>query len=60
MENDIMLRLIGTGTTDSNGVATCTYTGKGNGLIDIVAKCREVTSNEIEVCDCGFYDKAID
>lgn len=51
-----MLRLIGTGTTDSNGVATTTYTGKGNGLIDVVAKCREVTSNEIEVIDATFID----
>ena len=54
-----MLRLIGTGTTDSNGVATCNYAGKGNGLIDVVAKCREVESNQIEVTDCTFYDKGL-
>lgn len=63
-------RLIGTGVTNSNGVATLNkdpnnqtisgYTGTGAGLVDIVAECTvdgsTVVSNSYEVLDAIFYD----
>ena len=52
-----MLRLIGSATTDTNGVASLNYTGKGVGLLDIVAKCENVESNQIEIADCLYYDR---
>ena len=49
-------RLIGTGTTNSQGVATCDYTGVGAGEIDIVATSGSLVSGTYGVLDCIWYD----
>ena len=49
-------RLIGTGTTDSNGVATITYTGAGRGLLQVQAESGGLQSETYEVLDCIFMD----
>ena len=53
-------RLLGTATTDENGVATLTYTGTGVGLIqfeaDVTASNVTYTSETIEIGDWLFYD----
>ena len=53
------LRQIGTGTTDNNGRINITYTGKGAGKLQIIAKNGSLQSETYEVHDCSFYDKAI-
>ena len=59
-------RLIGTATTDNNGVATLTYTGTGAGEVDLTA-CYEdedtgsrIQSEIYEVLDCKWYDFGTD
>ena len=51
-------RLMGTATTDSNGIATLTYTGAGRGKIQVVAiyEDNEYESAPIEILDCIIYD----
>ncbi len=62
-------RLLGTGTTNSQGIATLQngYTGVGAGKIDIVACDSNDPSDESaivspvkELLDCLYYDKATD
>lgn len=49
--------LIGVGTTNQNGVATVTYTGKGVGDIDVQADWNNtVQSNTITIENCIYYD----
>ena len=56
----VSYRLVGTGVTDSNGVATCNYTGSGKGEVDFVASLDNATdisesslqSKTYEVYDC--------
>lgn len=52
--------LIGTATTDANGVATITYESTGAGDINIVAECENssdtLASETYEVCDVPSYD----
>jgi len=56
-------RLIGTGTTDSNGTATIQYTGTGAGKIDIVAEYTDgesiIQSETYETIDGIFLDRAV-
>ena len=58
-------RLIGSATTDSSGVATINYTGKGNGRINLIASntnpitSSSLVSNSYEVLDTINYDEAI-
>ena len=51
-------RLIGSDTTNSSGVASVTYTGKGYGFIDVVARVSSdltgLCSDEKEILDCIF------
>lgn len=62
----VSYRLIGTGTTDDNGVATCNnvYTGTAKGEVDIVASTDNpivqgsLLSETYELLDATFYDKA--
>lgn len=58
-------RLIGTATTNNNGVATLTYTGTGAGEVDLTA-CyyeedtqRMIESEIYETIDGTFYDTGI-
>ena len=39
-----MRRLIGTGTTDSQGQVAITYTGTGAGKLDVIAECGDLQS----------------
>lgn len=48
-------RLIGTGTTNANGVASVTYRGNGRGKIDIIAKSGRIQSEIYDVWDTIFY-----
>lgn len=56
-------RLIGTATTDANGVATLTYNGTGAGLIqieaEVVASNQTYTSETYEIGDWIFYDGGV-
>ena len=46
-----------TGVTNSNGVATASYTGRGDGYVDIVAELDSaVQSNTLTIEDCLLYD----
>ena len=47
-------RLIGTGTTDSNGKVSVTYTGTGAGKLQIVAESGSLLSEIYEIFDCLF------
>jgi len=62
-------RLLGSGTTDSNGRATYTYTGAGNGEIDVIASLdNPIVSSSVQskpypvedvfVFDSGIYGSA--
>lgn len=55
-----MRKKIGSGITDSNGVASCNYTGKAVGKMNVVAETktddRILQSEPYEVCDAIFYD----
>lgn len=53
--------VVGVGVTDSNGVATVSYTGKGTGLLNIKAITTEgiIQSETFIVLDAIFYDQAI-
>lgn len=53
-------RLIGTGTTNANGVASVTYRGNGRGKMDIIAKSGRIQSGTYEVLDCKFFDTGTD
>lgn len=54
-------RLIGTGTTDSNGRCTIPYVGTGAGLVNMVAEYEDdegiIQSKTYETLDCTFYDE---
>ena len=51
-------RLIGTGTTNAQGIATCntTYTGVGAGKLQIIAVSGDLESETYELMDALFYD----
>ena len=48
-------RLIGTGTTDSNGRITVSYTGTGAGKLQLVAVNGNLLSETYVLTDCLFY-----
>ena len=48
--------VIGTDTTDSSGVATVSYTGKGTGVLNIQAKHGIISSEIYSITDCIFRD----
>lgn len=47
---------LGSVNTNSNGVATKTYSATGDGDITFSASCDEITSNNINIEDCIYYD----
>ena len=51
-------RLIGTGTTNAQGIATCntTYTGVGAGKLQIIAVSGDLESETYDLMDALFYD----
>ena len=49
-------RLLGTGTTNSSGVATYSYTGQGLGKIQVVATSGDLESDRFEMWDLLKYD----
>ena len=49
-------RLIGTGTTDSNGRITVSYAGTGAGKLQLVAVNGNLVSETYELYDTLFYD----
>ena len=53
--------LIGTATTDSNGVASVSYVGEGAGILNIQAETSDGTlcSLPLEIYDCYFYDGGV-
>lgn len=55
-----MRKKIGSGITDSNGVASCNYTGKAVGKMNVVAETktddRILQSETYEVTDCILYN----
>ena len=55
-----MRRLIGTGTTDSNGQVTVTYTGSGAGKLDVIAECGDLQSETYTLYDVLFKDIGTD
>ena len=48
--------LVGTGTTNSSGVATCTYYSKGVGDINFKAKYGMIVSETYSIEDCKYYN----
>ena len=50
---------IGTGTTNSSGVATKTYSSTGVGDVSFTAECSNVTSSAYTVEDCLWFDAAV-
>ena len=61
----VYYRLIGSGETDANGVASYTYQGTGKGEVDLIASISNpigetsLVSETVELMDCGFYDDGI-
>ena len=53
-------RLIGTATTNANGVASVTYTGAGRGLLNVFAESGSLQSEIYEVYDCAWYYQGTD
>ena len=51
-----MRRLIGTGTTDSNGQVTIDYTGVGAGKVQLMAECGTIQSETYSLYDVLFKD----
>ena len=51
-------RLIGSGTTDSQGKVNINYTGTGAGKLQLIAKNGNLTSATYELIDATFYDPA--
>lgn len=51
-----MRRLIGTGTTDSNGQVTIDYTGSGAGKVQLMAECGDIQSEQYTLYDVAFKD----
>lgn len=51
-----MRRLIGTGTTDSQGQVAITYTGTGAGKLDVIAECGDLQSETYTLYDVVFKD----
>lgn len=55
-----MRKKIGSGITNSNGVASCSYTGKAVGKMDVIAEFTNdgstVVSQPYTVTDCVYYD----
>lgn len=60
----VYYRLIGSGETDANGVASYTYTGQGSGEVDLIASTSNpitgssLVSETYSLYDTIFYDKA--
>lgn len=58
----VMYRYMGSGTTDSSGVAQYNYTGTGKGKIQVIASTdrpigdSSLESETYEVTDCMFHD----
>ena len=50
--------LIGTGFTDKNGIATCTYESTGAGEIEFIASCRDIVSEIYSIEDCDYWNEA--
>lgn len=55
-----MRRLIGTGTTDSQGQVAITYTGTGAGKLDVIAECGDLQSETYTLYDVLFKDIGTD
>ena len=61
----VVYRLLGSGVTDANGVASVNYTGAGAGEMDLVASTSNpITSSSLvsetyEVLDCYKYDSGM-
>ena len=53
-------RLIGTATTNANGVASVTYTGAGRGLLNVFAESGSLQSETYSIEDLLAYDTGID
>ena len=53
-------RLIGSGTTDSNGRISVPYTGTGAGKIQLVAVNGNLESETYVLIDAPFFDKGVD
>ena len=51
-----MRRLIGTGTTDSQGQVAITYTGTGAGKLQVMAECGDLQSETYTLYDVSFKD----
>lgn len=51
-----MRRLIGTGTTDSQGQVAITYTGTGAGKLQVMAECGDLQSETYTLYDVLFKD----
>lgn len=58
--NNMTKTLIGTATTDANGVATITYESTGAGDINIIAECESSSgaflSETYSIEDCNYYN----
>lgn len=52
-------KLLGTETSNNNGEAFFTYLGNGEGKLKIIAESGGTSSVLYEICDCLYYDKAI-
>ena len=52
-------RLIGTGTTDSNGQVVIEYTGTGAGRVQLTAEAGDLISDTYEILDATFLDKGV-
>ena len=50
---------LGTATTNSNGVATKTYSSAGSGDVSFTAECSDITSSAYTVEDCLWFDAAV-
>lgn len=61
----VVYRLLGSGVTDANGVASVNYTGAGAGEMDLVASTSNpitqssLVSETFALYDCAFYDDGI-
>lgn len=50
---------LGSGTTNSSGVASVTYTATGKGQLSVTAESGSLLSETYEVLDALFYDEAL-
>ena len=56
--NNMAKTLIGTATTDANGVATITYTATGAGDVTIQAESGSLVTERYDIQDCSYYNTA--